>query len=135
MNNVQPTQNGSAQIARAKVIIGAELLTEATSAEQWNLGIPLQFETAPNEPKIQIEATWRIDQRTHNVQIRRNRMLADFIPEVLTDIYDIVVRRGFARNVVFHVPEPHVIEEGKSGEFPNRAAPRDGHQCRSKLCW
>jgi hypothetical protein len=61
MNNVQPTQNGSAQIARAKVIIGAEPLTEATSAEQWNLGIPLQFETAPNEPKIQIEATWRID--------------------------------------------------------------------------
>jgi hypothetical protein len=51
-------------------------------------------------------------------------MLADFIPEVLTDIYDIVVRRGFARNVVFDVPEPHVIEEGKSGEFPNRA-PRD----------
>ena len=47
-------------------------------------------------------------------------MLADFIPELLTESDDVVGRRGFARNVVFHVPEPHAIEEGKPREFPNR---------------
>jgi hypothetical protein len=61
LNDEQPTQNCSAQITRAKVIISAELLREAICPEQRDLGISLQFETAPNEPKIQIEATWRID--------------------------------------------------------------------------
>jgi hypothetical protein len=83
LNDVQPPQKCSAQIARAKVIISAELLTEVIGAEQRDLGISLQFETTPNEPKIEIETTWRIDQCAHNVQIRRNRMLADFIPELL----------------------------------------------------
>jgi hypothetical protein len=58
---VQPTQNGSPEIARAKVIIAAELVTQTRGTEQRDLGISLQFETTPNEPKIQIEATWRID--------------------------------------------------------------------------
>ena len=120
-NDVQPTQNGSAQIARAKVIIIAELVTEAIGTEQWDAGISLQFETAPNEPKIQIETTWRIDQCAHNVQIGRNRMLSDFIPELLAESDDVEARRDFGGNVVFHVPAPHVIEEGEPGEFPNRA--------------
>jgi hypothetical protein len=47
--------------------------------------------------------------------------LADFIPELLAESNDVVARRGFARNVVFHVPGLHVIEEGKPGEFPNRS--------------
>ena len=47
-------------------------------------------------------------------------MLADFIPELLAESNDVVVRRGPARNVFFHVPEPHVIEEGKPRQFPNR---------------
>jgi len=64
---MQPTQNRSAQIARPKVIIGAELLTEAIPAEQWDLCISLQFETAPNEPQIHIQTTWRIDESAHNV--------------------------------------------------------------------
>src|SRR5262249_42540531 len=45
----------------------------------------------------------------------------NFIPELLADSDDVVVRRGLARNVVFHIPETHVIEEGKPGEFPNRS--------------
>ena len=48
-------------------------------------------------------------------------MLADFIPELLAESDDVIGRRGFAGNVVFHVPELHVIEEGKPGEFPNRS--------------
>ncbi len=47
-------------------------------------------------------------------------MLADFMPELLAESDDVVGRRGFAGKVLFHVPEPHVIEEGKPGEFPNR---------------
>ena len=101
------------QIARPKVIISAELLTEAIGAEQWNLGFSLQFETAPNQPKIQIETPWRIDRCAYNVQIRRNRMLADFIPELLAESDDVVARLGFAGNVAFHMPEPHMIEEAK----------------------
>ena len=47
-------------------------------------------------------------------------MLTDFIPELLAESDDVVGRRGFAGNVVFHIPEPHMIEEGKAREFPNR---------------
>jgi hypothetical protein len=119
-NDMQPTKNCSAQIAPAKVIISAELLTQPIGAEQWNLGISLQSETPPNEPKIQIETTWRIDQGPHNIQIRRHRMLADFIPKRVAESDDVVARRGFAGRVVVHVPKPHVIEEGEPREFPNR---------------
>jgi hypothetical protein len=76
----------------------------------------------PALPSFLIEAeVRRIDQRTHNVQIRRNRMLSDFIKEQLAESDDVVGRRGFAGNVVFHVPKPHVIQEGKRRAFPNRA--------------
>ena len=46
-------------------------------------------------------------------------MLEDFIPGLLAESDDVIGRRGFAGNVAFHVPEPHVIEEGKPREFPN----------------
>jgi hypothetical protein len=55
VNDVQPTQNGSAQIAPAKVIISAELVTQPMRAEQWNLDVSLQFEAAPNQPKIKCQ--------------------------------------------------------------------------------
>jgi hypothetical protein len=85
LNDVEPAQNCSAQIPPPQIFIGAELLTKAIWPEQWDLGISLQCETAPNKPKIEIRTTGRIDHCAHNVQIRRNWMLADFIPELLAE--------------------------------------------------
>jgi hypothetical protein len=47
-------------------------------------------------------------------------MFADFIPKLLAESNDVVGRRWFAGNVGFHVPKPHVIEESKTREFPDR---------------
>ena len=46
-------------------------------------------------------------------------MLADFIPELLAESDEVVHRCCCAENVGFHVPEPHVIEEGQPSAFPN----------------
>jgi hypothetical protein len=106
------------------VIIGAELVTKATGPEQRNLGSSLQFKTAPDEPKIEIQAARGIDQCAHNVQIRRNRMMTDFLPELLAQSDEVIARRAFAGPAVFHVPESHMIEDGEPAEFPNPRSER-----------
>jgi hypothetical protein len=46
-------------------------------------------------------------------------MFADFVPKLLAEGDDVVGRRGFAGNLLFHVREPHVIEEREPREFPD----------------
>jgi hypothetical protein len=120
LNQVKPAQNSSTQIALSTVVISSELATKAVGAEQRNLGFSFQFEATPNQPEIKIETTWRVGERAYNVQIRWDRMIADFIPELFAQNDHVVARQRLVGNAIFHIPESHVIEESKPGEFPNR---------------
>jgi hypothetical protein len=118
MDQLQPGPKPFAELALPRILLNAELARESERSKQRNSFDAAGLIAAPRQPRIQIEASRVVRERTYDSGINWDRMIPKLFPERSRQRDQILSPPSIGMAIVLK-PKAHVIHEMDAAAVPD----------------